>query len=533
MSPPPLATKPKKGKSQTVTSTLPKSQDPEASRALSKKRKRPKPKNLPIKTKVTPPKPTEGSKQSHSVSSGTIPDTQDLERDIQHARGNKQPLDRDIPFTIHDEGTAKTTSRPEGSLGDKDLGGNIPPANMEPIYTSVADPLGTGAKYQTFADIQAYLLSKDELDKESDEEEVLAAGDDMDKDIQAAEEVRTPSPKQDQPEPSQVQESASNSSSPDLKRFDNTLPLTERQLIKYLRKASIDQYYDENLAHRDQTDKLMEAPMSSLDRSNTTISDLYKGLDVITQLLKDINNAVKDDLAGLDFSALLSTVKDLQAHALKQEEASTAWTKSSTNMAWNLGSRMTAVEICQTSLKCKVSSLKQDTLEIKSMMAEIYQAFKGQPSFAPSGSVTPTFALTHIQANIEGENATNTAIKEPPSHTKGETGDATMAIPISSIQPTHAINPTNSCSINHNPIFSHPESSQATSRTNKINYLTEQEIQVYWDKDEKIKKATEEAKLLAMYRPEVIKVVREEAKKLGINPKDSIFTKASETFKKA
>ncbi|GJT99239.1 hypothetical protein Tco_1094757, partial [Tanacetum coccineum] len=228
-------------------------------------------------------------------------------------------------------------------------------------------------------------------------------------------------------------------------------------------KASINQYYDENIAHKDQTDKLVEASMSSLDRSNTTISDLYKGLDVITKLLKDINNAVKDDPAankkineatktferissnitevlslvkGFDFSTLLSNVKDLQAHALKQEEALAAWTKSSTNMAWNLGSRMTAIEIYQTALKSEVSSLKQDTSEIKSMMAEIYQAFKGQPSLAPSGSVTPTLSLTHISPNVEGENATNTATEEPP-HTEGETRDTTMAIPLSSIQPTH------------------------------------------------------------------------------------------------
>ncbi|GJR49227.1 hypothetical protein Tco_1399748 [Tanacetum coccineum] len=39
VSPPPLAAKPKKGKSQTVASTLPKLQGPEASGALSKKRK--------------------------------------------------------------------------------------------------------------------------------------------------------------------------------------------------------------------------------------------------------------------------------------------------------------------------------------------------------------------------------------------------------------------------------------------------------------------------------------------------------------
>ncbi|GKC98920.1 hypothetical protein Tco_1169195, partial [Tanacetum coccineum] len=40
--------------------------------ALSKKSKRPKSKRPPTETKVTPPKPTEGSEQSHSVSSGTV-----------------------------------------------------------------------------------------------------------------------------------------------------------------------------------------------------------------------------------------------------------------------------------------------------------------------------------------------------------------------------------------------------------------------------------------------------------------------------
>ncbi|GJZ76185.1 hypothetical protein Tco_0640650 [Tanacetum coccineum] len=194
-----------------------------------------------------------------------------------------------------------------------------------------------GAKYQlqTFADVQAFLLSEDELDKESDEEEVLAVGEDMDEDPHIVEEVRTPSPKQDQPEPSHVQESTSDSSSPDLKKFDNILPLTETQLIKYLRKisrvlfsritetqweqheeatvsyadlkASIKEYYDENVAHRDQTDTLVETTMSTIDRSSTTIKDLYQGLNVITKLLKDINNAVKDDPATKKIDEAIET----------------------------------------------------------------------------------------------------------------------------------------------------------------------------------------------------------------------------------
>ncbi|GJU79222.1 hypothetical protein Tco_1276292 [Tanacetum coccineum] len=65
VSPPPLVAKPIKGKSQTVASTLPKSQGPKASGALTKKSKRPKSKKPPTETMVTSPKPTEGSKQSH------------------------------------------------------------------------------------------------------------------------------------------------------------------------------------------------------------------------------------------------------------------------------------------------------------------------------------------------------------------------------------------------------------------------------------------------------------------------------------
>ncbi|GJT02298.1 hypothetical protein Tco_0823467 [Tanacetum coccineum] len=256
----------------------------EASGALSKKRKRPKSKKPPTETKVTSLKVTEGSEQSNSVSSGTVPDPQDLERDIQLARGNKHPFNRDITSTTPDEGTAKTMSRPEGSLRDKDSGGNIPPADMEPIHTPVVDPSRTGAKYQVDGTQSTRL---------SNEEEVLVAGDDIDEDIQADDEVRTPSPKQDQPEPSHVSRVLFNR-------------ITEKQWEQHKEvavsyddlKASIDQYYDENIAHRDQTDKLVEASMCFLDRSITTIRDLYKGLDVITQLLKDINNVVKDDPAA-------------------------------------------------------------------------------------------------------------------------------------------------------------------------------------------------------------------------------------------
>ncbi|GKE39395.1 hypothetical protein Tco_1462800, partial [Tanacetum coccineum] len=283
VSPLPLAAKPKKGKSQTMNPTLPKLQGHKVPRALSKKSKRPK----------------------------------------------------YLTSTTSDEGTTKITPRLEGSLGDKDSRGNIPPLYMEPIHPTVANLSGTGAKYKV----------------ESDEEEVLAAGEDMDEDIQVAEEVRTPSPKQDQLEPSNAAVSYA-----DL-------------------KASIKEYYDENVAHKDQTNKLVETTMSATDKSSTTIKDLYTGLNLITQLLKDINNAVKDD------PAINKKIDD----AIK------------------------------TFSKISTTTTTEDTSEIKSMMTEIYQAFKGQST--PSSSVPQTtLALTTGTTTVGGrENVT----EEPPSCVEG------------------------------------------------------------------------------------------------------------------
>ncbi|GJY47257.1 hypothetical protein Tco_0436320 [Tanacetum coccineum] len=53
------------------------------------------------------------------------------------------------------------------------------------------------------------------------------------------------------------------------------------------------------------------------------------------------------------------------------------------------------------------------------------------------------------------------------------------------------------------------------------------------DKEELIKKAKEEARLLAISKPEVIKVVQEEAEKIRLDPKKIASAKAGEKFKKA
>ncbi|GKE34338.1 hypothetical protein Tco_1453660 [Tanacetum coccineum] len=200
-------------------------------------------------------------------------------------------------------------------------------------------------------------------------------------------------------------------------------------------------------------------------------------------------------------------------------------------MAWNLSFRLSGLERAQTHIQSSMSSLKEDTYSIKTMMTKMYEVFKGQSS----GSVTLTLALTYIPANVKGENETNTTTEEPHTHTEGETKDPQMAIPISSIQPTEVPPPQ------AQPITTkttHSESSQAAPRIDKgkgiatesdedpskklvsastivrpdpneevkvpymINgkmcYLTDKEMQAYLDKEEKLRKAAEEARLLAI-----------------------------------
>nr|GEW77559.1 hypothetical protein [Tanacetum cinerariifolium] len=216
---------------------------------------------------------------------------------------------------------------------------------------------------------------------------------------------------------------------------------------------------------------------------NTTIIDLHKGLEVITQLLKDIKNSVKDD----------------PAINKKIEEASETFAKISTQT---------------TKILSLVRSLNFSTLlsTVKNIQDH---ASKAQSSLAPSSSVTLTFSITDTPTNVEGENATHTATKEPPSHTEGET-DAN--IQEKSKEPKQSIDTNIGVKFMIN---------------GKTYYLTEQEVQEYWDKEEKIKKAEKESRLIAISKTEVIKVICEEAKKIGIHLKEAISSKAGELFKKA
>ncbi|GJX08077.1 hypothetical protein Tco_0196009 [Tanacetum coccineum] len=182
---------------------------------------------------------------------------------------------------------------------------------------------------------------------------------------------------------------------------------------------------------------------------------------------------------------------------------------------------MTAIESSQAEIRSEISSLRKDTLDIKSMMTEIYQAFK-------------------------------VVTKEPPSHIEGETEDMETqdtnkdkvekeqvsdeqkhVVLISNIQPietpTPEVQPITTIISTSQPEPSvpqregkgmvtddQPEQTKLVKASSivcpnpdapilvpytingKLFYLTKEQIQAHLDKEDQIKKAEEEAKRLAM-----------------------------------
>ncbi|GKD38092.1 hypothetical protein Tco_1258299 [Tanacetum coccineum] len=295
-------------------------------------------------------------------------------------------------------------------------------------------------------------------------------------------------------------------------------------------KASIEGYYEENVDHREQTDKLQKARILELNRryfeeyySEESIRHIHQGRYGVS-----VPTLTKDHRG-------LSSIRRIHRDSIRRIH--------------EIVDSLTAIESSQADIRSKISSLKSDTSEIKSMMTGIYQAFKGH-SLTPS-SIVPqtTLAITEGLANADKS-------EEEP----------TNAVPISTIKPTETQPITTIISI------SQPESSQAPKRTDKgkkiatdnveslvklvhaskvmrenpdepirvpymINgkmyHLTNYEINKHLGKKDKIKMATEEAKRLEMTKIEVIKIVQEEAENIGIDPKKIISAKAGETFKKA
>ncbi|GJU36012.1 hypothetical protein Tco_1184366 [Tanacetum coccineum] len=171
--------------------------------------------------------------------------------------------------------------------------------------------------------------------------------------------------------------------------------------------------------------------------------------------------------------------------------------------------------------------------DLKASIDDYYDeniAHRDQTDKLPSGSVTLILALTHIPANVEGENETNTATEEPPSHTEAPRIDKGKGIATESEEDSSKKIVPASTIVRPDP----DEEIKVPYMINgKMYYLTDKEMQAHLDREEKLRKVVEEERLLSITKPEAIKVVQEEAEKIGLDPKKIASTKAGEKFKKA
>nr|GEX03708.1 hypothetical protein [Tanacetum cinerariifolium] len=428
VSPPPLVAKPKKGKSQTITLTSPKSQDPEALRALSKNSKRRMSKKPPTKTKRDiqlastrlPFTLDEGTQKSQPLLESTDTHPKD-------SRGNKQPLDRDITFTTPDEGTTKTTMRPKGSRGDKDSGGNKLPADMEPQNLIDADLPRTSAKYH-----------------------------------------------EDQTQSSRLryQSLTENEGEPSYERELDTQPMILSMLM-------FEPFFFLRIRLR---------------RVRRTFWELVKKWMTILSLMKpNISLLLLREKNPLH--SLLHTLKHLtlilQANPLQLSQAGSLQHLLSLTLQKMLRGRMLLTLI----LKNLLLILRGADANIHDKLEEPKQS-KDANMFI--GSSTHLLSITHAQPITIIHPEPSVPQREGKGIATDDQAKDKKMVKASSIV----------CPDPDEPV------GVEFMINEKIVYLTKQEIQEYWDKEEEIKKAEEKSKLNAISKTEVIKVVREEAKKL-------------------
>ncbi|GJZ25255.1 hypothetical protein Tco_0562714 [Tanacetum coccineum] len=301
-----------------------------------------------------------------------------------------------LRFKISNEGAAKTTSFLEGPHREKYLEGVKPPPDMELL----THPYPSGLMMlreldnqplilSTIANVQALLQSDDESDNN-----VLRAGEEMDEDIPPTDkEAQSSPPNQEQPESSHAQESGSDSCPEALKKFDIILPLTERQLVKYIQKLS-QAIYDRLSA--DSWDKDKEAVVSMLISGHP-----LKAIKEDHALNKKVLEATKAFTANSNnITKLLSLTKTFDFSGLKSLVESMKLLLILKMLTWKLGP------------KGYFGDKKYDDRNLSGFQRSV---------FHPSSSVLQsTLAITEGPANVRGENVTLAVTEEPPSHIEGE-----------------------------------------------------------------------------------------------------------------
>nr|GEW63352.1 hypothetical protein [Tanacetum cinerariifolium] len=364
----------------------------------------------------------------------------------------------------------RSTSLPEGPLRDKDLEGNKTSIDMESINPTVADLSGIGVKYQ------------------SDDEEVFAAGEDIVEDTQAAEEEHQFT-------------------------LSNTDKFVEFFSIELLKKS------------RNTMKKLLSLMLTSGPPFKAIMKKMLITRIKLTKLFRQDTLDIKSMMTKIyqDFKGQSST-----------PSSSVPQITLAIIRVWNLGPRMTDIENSQAKIKTKVYSLRQDTLDIKSMMTKIYQDFKVVTKELPSHTKGETEDMETQDTN--GDKVEKEQVSEEP----------TRAVAISTVRPI--IRPNPEVALIKSPLrpsLTDPileihlmHASKVVQEdpdepirvpymiNRKMHYLTNDEMNAHLEKKDKIKKTAEEAKRFKMTKTEVIKIVQEEGEKIRIDLRKVISTKA-------
>ncbi|GJW30390.1 hypothetical protein Tco_0047265 [Tanacetum coccineum] len=444
----------------------------------------------------------EGIRKSKPLPEGKPTEAKDLE-------GNKQPANKGLPAIVLDEGISKTKPLPERTKTDPKDSERIKPLTARGSSTlPVTALLGTDAEYQTSSevdldfepmflatifDIQALLGSSDDELKEDSDDDVFEVGEEIDEDIQEpnteetqthhstetptkephSQEHQSPSPPKEQHESSKAKKTNASDSRSSL----DTLEEHKEVVASYVDlRAAIEGYYEEDVDHIAQTDKL------SLNK----VFDTLEADSALKEAMQQM--AESNDLARLLRNAKLPK---LLTHVTMQD----------------------------------------DIVFIKGMVTGMFQAFKGISTSTLSGSASvPTVTqpegekmlskettkeaeIEHVEKESEVEDVVMEPVQEPQF--TGPVIDITLPPQLESPQAT--------------PKPDRGKGKVTDNAESQPKLVKASKIPAHSDKEEKIEQAAKEALLS---KPELIKVVHEEATKAGFDRKILASAKGGQEFRK-
>ncbi|GJW59970.1 hypothetical protein Tco_0109305 [Tanacetum coccineum] len=303
--------------------------------------------------------------------------------------------------------------------------------------------------------------------------------------------------------------------------YDDYMPITKRQLEKHEEVAA--SYADLKWSLKD----FIHTSFTKYENNDTALRNFQQPLNLfkadhnttlrgILANLKEVQDAVKEDFA-LNKKSLIESLKaDMDA----QNTHLATWAKSSTNLAWSVGLRLTKIEHTQVMIQTDLLSLKKDTSKIKNMMSEFFYAFKGQTP--PLSSVqTATLAITEGSATGEKadmdteeadekepikERVVENVVQEPGEKADIDTEEADEKEPIKEHEVENVVQEPKLVKASSKVRLDPDEPVRVPYEIHeKLCHLTNYDIQDHLDKEEKMKKASDKANLLAMSKHELIK----------------------------